>query len=244
MRVCSTAIMILTGFLTCGLASLALGSPQAHYAIESDLSPSEDAARQRAPDLFNAVHDAMRQWGSSIHHNGMSFFLATVPEGVMFYHGSSKEETPDQPEWLAYEIEHAELFARSRFGGRPPGPPPGDDGARGGVGWMSFLQGPYDPQRPFNGPQTPPPTEDNGGWLHVYRTTEPLKLLYVDGMGAGKTDMGTLDTQDYVLRGQTPGASERNTPKAPEPGRGSGPMDERGRANERKCPRHLTLYQR
>jgi len=39
------------------------------------------------------------------------------------------------------------------------------------------------------------------GYLHIYRTTRPLtNLLYIDGMSAGKTSMGTLDTQDLVLR--------------------------------------------
>jgi hypothetical protein len=39
------------------------------------------------------------------------------------------------------------------------------------------------------------------GYLHIYRTTRPLnKLVYIDGMSAGKTGMGTLDSQDFVLR--------------------------------------------
>ncbi|KAH7355245.1 hypothetical protein BKA65DRAFT_475702 [Rhexocercosporidium sp. MPI-PUGE-AT-0058] len=38
------------------------------------------------------------------------------------------------------------------------------------------------------------------GYLHIYRTSRPItNLLYVDGMSAGKTSMGTLDTQDYVI---------------------------------------------
>lgn len=39
------------------------------------------------------------------------------------------------------------------------------------------------------------------GYLHICRTTRPLtNLLYIDGMSAGKSSMGTLDTQDLVLR--------------------------------------------
>lgn len=42
------------------------------------------------------------------------------------------------------------------------------------------------------------------GYLHEYRTTRALdKLLYIDGMSAGKTTMGTLDTQDFLLRNDT-----------------------------------------
>ncbi|KAK4203448.1 hypothetical protein QBC40DRAFT_274785 [Triangularia verruculosa] len=43
--------------------------------------------------------------------------------------------------------------------------------------------------------------EDPRGYLHVYRVTKPLKLLYLDGTSAGNTEMGTLDFQDFVLRG-------------------------------------------
>jgi hypothetical protein len=37
------------------------------------------------------------------------------------------------------------------------------------------------------------------GYLHTYTTTHPLNLLYIDGMSAGKTEVGTLDSQDYTL---------------------------------------------
>jgi hypothetical protein len=52
------------------------------------LPTSEHTTRLNAFQIFNAIHSAMRQWGSSLNHNGMSFFLATVPEGQLFYHGS------------------------------------------------------------------------------------------------------------------------------------------------------------
>jgi len=42
------------------------------------------------------------------------------------------------------------------------------------------------------------------GYLHIYRTTRPLtRLLYIDGTAAGKSSLGTLDTQDLVLRNLT-----------------------------------------
>lgn len=41
--------------------------------------------------------------------------------------------------------------------------------------------------------------EDSTGYLQHYRTSHALNLLYIDGMSAGKTNKGTLDTQDYLL---------------------------------------------
>ncbi|KAJ9149434.1 hypothetical protein NKR23_g4253 [Pleurostoma richardsiae] len=55
----------------------------------------------------------MRQWGSSIHHNGLSFYLATVPEGSLLYHGTHDSQRIEGFEWLALEVEHAANFARS-----------------------------------------------------------------------------------------------------------------------------------
>lgn len=55
----------------------------------------------------------MRQWGSSVHHNGLSFYLATAPEGSVFYHGGFSPDRPDSFEWLAFEVEHAAQFAAS-----------------------------------------------------------------------------------------------------------------------------------
>ncbi|KAJ3939294.1 uncharacterized protein N0V96_010742 [Colletotrichum fioriniae] len=48
------------------------------------------------------------------------------------------------------------------------------------------------------------------GYFHTYRAKRDLKLLYLDGMAAGKTGMGTLDTQDFLLRGlkEAPGFGE------------------------------------
>ncbi|KAJ4124284.1 hypothetical protein NW768_009643 [Fusarium equiseti] len=38
------------------------------------------------------------------------------------------------------------------------------------------------------------------GYLHMYQTSHELNLILLDGMSAGKTHMGTLDSQDLVLR--------------------------------------------
>ncbi len=176
----------------------ALASP----TPDSPLVPSETVARQNAFQIFNAVHSALRQWGSSLNHNGMSVFLATVPAGNLLYHGDYQPDPPQGPEWLAFEIEHAELFARPRRRappGRRPKPDPAgyhvDPGSQVPLGFdgedLDFqdhlLRGTAEDDQP-------------GGYLHIYRATAPLHLLYIGGMGAAKTNMGTLDTQDLLLR--------------------------------------------
>ncbi|KAJ0124558.1 hypothetical protein J7T55_005896 [Diaporthe amygdali] len=75
--------------------------------------PDIKSAHDNAFAIFNSIHSAMRQWGSSVHHNGLSFYLATAPEGSVFYHGGYSTERPDSFEWLAFEIEHAAQFAAS-----------------------------------------------------------------------------------------------------------------------------------
>ncbi|EFQ33071.1 hypothetical protein CGRA01v4_13287 [Colletotrichum graminicola] len=171
----------------------------------SGFSPSPDHARENAAYIFNEVHSAMRQWGSSVHHNGMGLIPATVPKGTLMYHGTNSNSTPEGFEWLAFEMEHSENFARSWRGQRPP---PGRGGSpHGGRPVDPTVQG----QKPLGGEDDERPPKGSGrpgrpegpvrGYLHTYRANRDLKLLYIDGMSAGKTAMGTLDTQDYLLRG-------------------------------------------
>ncbi|OAL46202.1 hypothetical protein IQ07DRAFT_518517 [Pyrenochaeta sp. DS3sAY3a] len=134
----------------------------------------------------------------------MSFFLASVPAGTKLYHGTSREEPVTGTEWLAFEPEHALIFARPR---QRPGPPPGEgDGEKppygpppvDGEGPMEELLGPErDEQQPlgFHGVDEDIPH----GWLHTYVPKHALRLLYIDGLSAGKTSNGTLDTQDMLI---------------------------------------------
>lgn len=166
-----------------------------------DFGPSESVARQNAFAIFNAVHSAMRQWGSSLNHNGMSIFPVTIPEGVLLHHGTQSPDTPSSPEWLAFEIEHAELFAHPQSRTKPLLSPQPN-------------QQQQQHQHPLSTVASHQPTNQTHGYLHTYRTTRPLHLLYLDGTSAGKTGMGTLDTQDLLLRLN----------------RSTGMMDERDRA--------------
>ncbi|KAJ4990755.1 hypothetical protein SVAN01_03764 [Stagonosporopsis vannaccii] len=94
---------------------------------------SGSAAVSNANHVFNAIHSSMRQWGGSLNHNGMSLFLATVPEGTQLYHGTSKPDFIEGMQWLAFEPEHALIFAGPRgpppHKGEGPHPPDGEQSA-------------------------------------------------------------------------------------------------------------------
>ncbi|PYI08811.1 hypothetical protein BO78DRAFT_405503 [Aspergillus sclerotiicarbonarius CBS 121057] len=135
-----------------------------------------------ANHIFNSIHSSMRQWGSSLQHNGMSVFLATVPAGTQFYHGTSIAEAVNGTEWLAFEPEHAMVFAR------PHHPPPS---AEGEDDRKDLRRRDLETEEEEE--------EQEAGWLHTYTAAKDLRLLYVDGMAAGKTSNGTLDMEDRVL---------------------------------------------
>lgn len=188
------------------LASLACSTvPPAHSSGGHELAAN-------ANHIFNAIHSSLRQWGSSLNHNGMSYFLATVPEGTQLYHGTSKAEPVMGMEWLAFEPEHSILFAgrrgppRRRPGEEPgkpgEGPPPPPGGGRGPhEGNPSRLAN--NQQEPLLGYDAPDEDEELGGYLHTYRAARPLRLLYIDGESAAKSNKGTLDSQDYILVNST-----------------------------------------
>ncbi|KAI7217624.1 hypothetical protein KC333_g4108 [Hortaea werneckii] len=90
-----------------------------------DSTPTKLLHQHNANHIFNAIQSCMRQWGSSLNHNGMSIFLATVPEDVEFYHGTSNPHPVNGTQWLAFEPEHALVFARGH------GPPGRGDGGPG-----------------------------------------------------------------------------------------------------------------
>ncbi|KAK8217623.1 hypothetical protein M8818_001382 [Zalaria obscura] len=117
--------------LRLALLQLAASSPLPSDSAEDASSVTTTPNIANPNHIFNAIHSSMRQWGSSLIHNGMSFFLVEVPEGVELYHGTNKAERVDGMEWLAFEPEHAMIFARphgpphGKPGGGPPGGPPG-----------------------------------------------------------------------------------------------------------------------
>ncbi|KAJ5816593.1 hypothetical protein N7447_008826 [Penicillium robsamsonii] len=155
--------------------------------------------------IFNVIQDSMRQWGSSLHHNGVSFFLAGVPVGTQFYHGTSTASPVNGTEWLAFEPEHAMVFARPRRG-PPPHLPPDDNDTEQQEGGHRELRKRkhHDTDEKHHGPpgdHLPKALDENeAGYLHTYVAAKDLRLLYLDGMSAAKTSKGTLDAQDASER--------------------------------------------
>ncbi|KAJ5970829.1 uncharacterized protein N7479_000747 [Penicillium vulpinum] len=175
-------------------------------SLSSALSTtSNNVPIENANHIFNVIQDSMRQWGSSLHHNGVSFFLAHVPAGTQFYHGTSKDSPVNGTEWLAFEPEHAMVFARPQRGPPPHPPPPEDDHTEQqdeGHGELRKRRY-HDRDERHHGPLADHPLKifdkNEAGYLHTYIAAKDLRLLYLDGMSAAKTSKGTLDSQDTVL---------------------------------------------
>lgn len=178
------------------LATAALCLASSGYVLsQADHTDYHESLPPKLPyatNIFNTINAAMKQWDSSVLHNGMSFFLATVPKGVQFYHGGESPEPPQGLEWLAFEAEHAMGFARppNYF----PAPPPLD----------------YEGQPPSKGQkplvdleaETPKPPS-NYGYLQTFVTNKQLRLLYIDGMSAAKSGIGTMDSANIVILNNT-----------------------------------------
>ncbi|EFX06320.1 hypothetical protein CMQ_6641 [Grosmannia clavigera kw1407] len=176
--------MTALGYIPVLVLVVSLMTALVQASLPDEITPSMEMARERAPAIFNALNNAMRQWGSSLHHNGMSVFLATVPENVLLHHGNVRETSPTEPEWLAYEIEHAELFARTWLQQKP----------------VPAVLAQSEPVPSAQKQVRRTADQKFRGWMHVYRSTRPLHYLYIDGMAGAKTAMGTLDSQDLLLR--------------------------------------------
>ncbi|KAL3429322.1 hypothetical protein BDV09DRAFT_203052 [Aspergillus tetrazonus] len=146
---------------------------------------------QNANHIFNAIHASMRQFGSSIHHNGMSFFLASVPKDTKLYHGDASADPLKEIGWMAFEPEHAMVFAR-------PSRKQRDKMTRidmeDETAQQHLLADDDDKEKLPSGVT---------GYLHTYATAKDLRLLYVDGTSAGKSAIGTLDSQDRILFNDT-----------------------------------------
>lgn len=172
------------------------GRPLHHAGTTDQLQPTLENTRDRAHPIFRAVNNAGRQWGSAMNHNGFGFFPAVIPAGTVMYHGSRSEEAPKTFEWLAFEIEHAEGFALDL----DLVPPRDKDKNKTGEKGMSDAQkvlGRSD-QAGDGGrrPRIP-------GYVQSHQATKDLHVLYIDGMSAAKTDLGTMDAELYVLYGKS-----------------------------------------
>ncbi|CAN8097562.1 unnamed protein product [Discula destructiva] len=159
----------------------------AAFAAEHTIHPSLDQARLNAFPIFNSIQSAMRQWGSSLDHNGLSFIPAKIPKDGLLYHGTHSSDVKTKGlEWLAFEPEHSEAFAYSWRAQQKAGMLTHE---------QAVLQGPDD--KVWN-----PSTDQSAirGYLRTYQATRDLNLLYIDGMSAAKGCWGPMDAQDLVLR--------------------------------------------
>lgn len=126
----------------------------------------------------------------------MSFFPAIVPKGTLLYHGDCTPERPEVHEWLAFEIPHAEMFAKVR-GSECRHINKGELKSKETFGLLG--------QEGYNEHRRRPPWELKPGWLQIYQANRDLKLLYIDGMSAANCHLGTIDTQDLLLLNFTGG---------------------------------------
>lgn len=134
-----------------------------------------------------------------MNHNGFSFFPAIIPAGTVMYHGNPTQDRPETFEWLAFEQEHGEAFSLDARGPPPGKKAPEDDKTthmKRRVKDQKLLS-------PINHGQIK--TEAEGsipGYIQSYQATKDLHALYLDGMAGGKTSLGTMDLELYVLYGK------------------------------------------
>ncbi|KAI9147628.1 hypothetical protein HJFPF1_12657 [Paramyrothecium foliicola] len=170
---------ILYGLCASALVALVIGDEPEN----SPIRPNHDSARENSNFIFNAVHSAGRQWGSSLNHNGLGFLPAVVSKGTLLYHGDRSDQVPSTLEWLAFEAEHAGMLATSNK-----------------LKSLMIAETPGDAQVPLDRAADDAQSGGNSrGYLHTYRANRDLNLLYFDGTSAAKTLSGTLDAQDHVL---------------------------------------------
>ena len=84
------------------------------------------------------------------------------------------------------------------------------------------VQQPYQDREKGGRVDKPSTFEDDAGYLHTYVAARDLRLLYTDGMSAGKSSIGTLDAGDRILFNDSLADAGSDSP--------SGPPGERERA--------------
>lgn len=105
----------------------------------------------------------------------------------MLYHGSDEKQMPNNLEWLAFEVEHAESFARLWQGkvSEPAASPRRQ---------LKDAAGTQIPLRPAGGTAACDRVDRlTEAYFHTYTATHDLKLLLVDGMSAADGDAGAME---------------------------------------------------
>lgn len=110
---------------------------------------------------------------------------AVVPAGTLLHHGAGQKAPPRGPEWLAFEIEHAENFAK-RMERLKRGSPASQDEEiidQGG-GQRPFIS------RLEHGCFGKSEQGKQHGYLHTYQANRDLNVLILDGISAASQDTG------------------------------------------------------
>ncbi|KAK8042610.1 hypothetical protein PG994_013093 [Apiospora phragmitis] len=170
--------MLVLGILALAVFLLGATANDTGQKGRKPIEPSLASSEANAFHIFNAIQSAGRLWGSALRHNGFSFFPAVMAKGTLLYHGDRHEQPPAGPEWLAFGIEHAEMFSRSHEKGQRQ--------------VQQQVRGLW--EREEGG------KNNSRGYLQMYTANRDVLLLYLDGMAAAKSHVGTLDSQDLVLR--------------------------------------------
>lgn len=166
-------------------------------AADPPIIPSPEQGRTNAYPIFNSIHSATRQWGSSLNHNGMAMIPAKVPKGTLLYHGThSSDVRTTSLEWLAFEPEHSEVFCTSWHSLHRTQTA---KQSKKVVSDQAVLHGSDKWQQQSDSLESTK-TPAVRGYLRTYQANRDLNLLYLDGMSAGKGCIGPMDTQDLIIR--------------------------------------------
>ncbi|KAG8213369.1 hypothetical protein J3R82DRAFT_11860 [Butyriboletus roseoflavus] len=77
-----------------------------------DKLPNPDATDHL---VFETVHSLLQHWPNTRMRNGHNIVPGSIPKGTLLYHGTSRKELPQGPEWVATDPEHSYLFCRDGF---------------------------------------------------------------------------------------------------------------------------------
>ncbi|CEJ88545.1 hypothetical protein VHEMI04749 [[Torrubiella] hemipterigena] len=192
----------------------------------SAIVPEHDAVLRNANDIFNAVNAAGRQWGSSINYIGFGIYPAYIPAGTMLYHGGPETTAPTTPEWLAFDIHHAQHFAlrdvyRSNKKTDTDSKRTDSKDEENPDDTLTLETGSVDKhaaQKVLTNNSNNPsqPKSENRSYLQTYQTAKDLKVLYLDGMSAANPD-GPHDTWNMLRDNETTTSPPQDDPMRADP---------------------------
>ncbi|ANZ77757.1 BA75_04401T0 [Komagataella pastoris] len=146
-------------------------SPPLPYKLKSTV----DMDLGNASIIFNMIHDLFDVKGSSIHPNGMSIVLASLPKGTTLYHTSCDTTDLASPEYYAFNYEVSYNFRPIK-----------------GTG-MKNRDVDFGTGTTFN--SVTPLCFGDRRLISLKLTRDLNRLLLLDGNSAAKTTAGNMDSQ-------------------------------------------------